>query len=485
MYHTIGLAIFITLSYFAFAAKHPLKLRSNYFKNGKGHPIPVVHQDTRFRRFTNGKEVSDEGSRRFGNSPYLVKNGKHHEVVISQPSHVKEFFSQDGSDHQKLHDCNMGSFFARSLGSCVGVQNGTKWRTTRSHLETHFSFSSAASMVEDTRRTIEQWAQNLPEDTEIGQKMSQGFQIDAVTACRQLPFRLIAMALYGPMFSEPMFARLWGLNSLHEQMTYVTFLSRWAATRLYRWFPTKANATLKNFEEQFKEFNLELIERGRKAGVAFPVESMYQAVEEGKVDMTSFLQSIDEILFTNIDVTSSMFAYCLINLGRQLGIQNSLRKEVREKPCTSDVFRYIQDENTLLHQVYLEILRNSPPAWFSLPELTAKDKTIGGYLIPAATPVIIDVRRLNQESPVWAPDGTAFRPDRWSSISKVDARYSLYGYGLGPRKCLGKNFALMMIKLLIITVLEQYHLGAGVETKIRRDTWTCTPDSLVSFEKLV
>lgn len=116
--------------------------------------------------------------------------------------------------------------------------------------------------------------------------------------------------------------------------------------------------------------------------------------------------------------------------------------------------------------------------------MTAKDKYIGGYLIPAATPVIIDVRRLNQDSPIWAPDGKVFRPGRWDSVSRLDARYSLHGYGLGPRKCLGKNFASIMIKLFVITVLENYQLGGALDTKLRRDTWTRVPESVVSFEKL-
>ncbi|KAJ5787471.1 hypothetical protein N7457_002461 [Penicillium paradoxum] len=436
--------------------------------------------------FTKGnrRELSDEGARKFGHSPYLVKNGRHHEVVISQPSHVKEFYAQDGSDHQKLHDCNMGSMFARTLGSCVGVQNGANWKNTRSYLEGHFSFASAASFVQDTQRTINSWVQDLSRESSVKDQSAGSFSCDASTVCRQLPFRLIAMALYGPVFSESIFERLWDLNELHEQVTGVTFLSPLAATRLYRWLPTKENSTLKEFNRRWKELTLEVIARARKMGVSCPVEGMYQAVEQGKMDMKTFLQSTDEILFTNIDVTSSMFAYCLINLGRNSDDQEDLRTEIREKSVTSDsLLRYIQDENNLLHQSYLEILRNSPPR-FSLPELTAKDKSIGGYLIPRGTPVIIDVRRLNQDSPTWAPDGTAFRPSRWESISRMDARYSLYGYGLGPRKCLGKNFASIMIKLLIITALENYKLSAEVDLKTRRDRWTCTPNSVVSFGKL-
>ncbi|KAJ5988404.1 hypothetical protein N7481_003614 [Penicillium waksmanii] len=365
----------------------------------------------------------------------------------------------------------------------MGVQNGAEWKNTRSHLDPHFSFTSANSVIATTKNAIKTWAETLPQEVNAG--VSGPFELDAIIACRQLPFRLIAMALYGEVFSEELFGRLWDLNTLHEEVTFVTFLSPAAKNWWYPWLPTKANATLRKFNKLWKELNLDAVSLARKRGISIPLEGMYQAVENGNIDMTSFLQSLDEIIFTNIDITSTIFAYCLINLAGHPNEQNNLRSEILSKEndiATLD--RYLKEENTQLHHVYLELLRNNPPAWFSLPEMTAKDKYIGGYLIPAATPVIIDVRRLNQDSPIWAPDGKVFRPRRWDSVSRLDARYSLHGYGLGPRKCLGKNFASIMIKLFVITVLENYQLGGALDTKLRRDTWTRVPESVVSFENL-
>jgi hypothetical protein len=39
--------------------------------------------------------------------------------------------------------------------------------------------------------------------------VSGPFELDAIVACRQLPFRLIAMALYGEVFSEEVSLKLY------------------------------------------------------------------------------------------------------------------------------------------------------------------------------------------------------------------------------------------------------------------------------------
>lgn len=72
---------------------------------------------------------------------------------------------------------------------------------------------------------------------------------------------------------------------------------------------------------------------------------------------------MDEMLFTNIDVTSSMFAYALINLARNQEVQDALRAEILSvKRSVKETVEYAQKEDTLLHKTYLEVLRHNPPA---------------------------------------------------------------------------------------------------------------------------
>jgi cytochrome P450 monooxygenase len=75
-----------------------------------------------------------------------------------------------------------------------------------------------------------------------------------------------------------------------------------------------------------------------------------------------YLQSLDEILFTNIDVTSAQFAYALINIGKYPTAGEKLYEEGQGVSNLEDeTDNYARREDTFLHKVYLEILRTNPP----------------------------------------------------------------------------------------------------------------------------
>ena len=60
---------------------------------------------------------------------------------------------------------------------------------------------------------------------------------------------------------------------------------------------------------------------------------------------------------------------------------------------------------------------------------------------------------------------------------------------MGPRKCIGKNVANIISKMLMVTLLEKYEVvadaeGEGKEMKYRTDRFTCTPEKEVEFRAL-
>jgi cytochrome P450 len=218
---------------------------------------------------------------------------------------------------------------------------------------------------------------------------------------------------------------------------------------------------------------------------------------------SQFLQTIDEILFTNVDVTSAVLAFLLINLAATENTQANLREEIRQySDGANGLDDYIAKAGTLLEHTCMESIRLCPATWFSLPEYSPHDKRIAGYLVPAGTPVIVDWKRLNTQSPVWNPQpnpgeakpvtGMTFSPERFASLSPSQYRYSFLRYGLGPRKCIGKNFAAVIMKMMLVEVLGKYSLQFldqdrdKVETRafeIRDDRFTITPKQVVQFTR--
>lgn len=94
-------------------------------------------------------------------------------------------------------------------------------------------------------------------------------------------------------------------------------------------------------------------------------------------------------------------------------------------------------------------------------ECTAIDKKIGGYNVPANTAVSIDSRRLNTDPCTWGEDSGEFRPERFLQMPLSKCRYSLMRFGAGGAsgRCLGKNLADLIFKLVVMVVVERFTLG--------------------------
>lgn len=191
------------------------------------------------------------------------------------------------------------------LGKCVGVQNGETWHTMRRHMNPHVAFSTASSMVASFQTVFQQWATNIGNDSMVAEKTDAGFYVDGLAACRQLPFKLISMALYGNMLTDEVFDRLWDLNTVHETITHSAFLEKLPTMWFYRWLPTKQNRAMEKYETDWKALNTQIISEARKVwsptycfGVCAkvtdlvktkttcPIEEIYRGVEVGDMTMT-------------------------------------------------------------------------------------------------------------------------------------------------------------------------------------------------------
>ncbi|KAK4240420.1 cytochrome P450 [Achaetomium macrosporum] len=448
------LVVVATLFFLLPSKQNPLD-----FRNAVGEHIKILPGDARVTRFVKGTEVSDRGKALAGEEPYLVHSSRLRHLVIVTPDQLRQFVANDSKDHTKLPGGGLGDYASRMLGSCVGQQSGEKWKLIRSHFDPQFS-NHAARQAEPVFHTcIQEWLEALPPA-----QASSAFTKDALTSCHALAFRLLAIMSYGEVMDDATFAKLNSLTHVHKQMMMTLLLNLKASSRLYNMLPTAERRQLDEFNRLWKQFNLEAIETARDQGLNCPVERIYSGVEAGDMSLVEFLQSLDEMLYTNIDITGLVLACLLNNIAAHPDFQVRLRAEIlaeKQHPDYSAV-AYAGKQDTLLHYVTLESLRLNNALHFSPPECTAEDKIIGGYRIPAKTACIVDVRRINTNREAWGEDAEAFRPERFAGLPASSYRFSMIRWGVGSSKCMGKNMADLLLKMTVIAVLERYELRPAV-----------------------
>lgn len=98
---------------------------------------------------------------------------------------------------------------------------------------------------------------------------------------------------------------------------------------------------------------------------------------------------------------------------------------------------------------------------FTPPSCTAIEKIIGRYRIPAGTPTIIDVHRLNRNPLTWGADGNQFRPERFKEIGEIQRKYGFVKFGVGDEEgYLTRNMLETLLRCVAVGAAEIYETSS-------------------------
>jgi cytochrome P450 len=104
-----------------------------------------------------------------------------------------------------------------------------------------------------------------------------------------------------------------------------------------------------------------------------------------------------------------------------------------------------------------EAMRLFPPAWVIERDALEADE-VGGYQIPANSTVVLSQWATHRHPDFWEnPEG--FDPERFSPERSADRhRFAYFPFGGGPRLCVGNNFAMMEMTLILAAVAQRFEL---------------------------
>ncbi|KAG6489091.1 cytochrome P450 714B3-like [Zingiber officinale] len=116
----------------------------------------------------------------------------------------------------------------------------------------------------------------------------------------------------------------------------------------------------------------------------------------------------------------------------------------------------------ILTMVIQETLRLYPPGAFVARE-ALRDVNLAGVRVPAGVNIYVPVSVLHHGVATWGPDPHRFDPGRFarggSSSSTPTSRrlpHTYLPFGAGPRTCLGQNFAMAELKVVLSLLLLEF-----------------------------
>jgi hypothetical protein len=338
-------------------------------------------------------------------------------------------------------------------------------------------------------------------------------KLHPVRDLKLLPFLIVAKVVYGPL-NEDLERDLIDLIPPREDLFKSVIGGGITRFAFSRFLPLPAIRGLHDFRDKWAQWNdrAHIYALKGPGRITAPVVTMYRAVEEGKMTLEQLLQTLDEILFANIDVTMGGLSWTLVFLAAHPDVQKALRSEVRGRSSNKETRNtYLLSSwtttPTLLGACILEAARLRPLAAFSVPQSCPSPRILDGFEIPAGTNFIIDSYALNIRDTFWGPDRERYRPERWLERQKSgrDLRYRYWRFGLGPRTCLGRYLAELIVRSVVVEILENWHIGLettaaqrgktgdnidskggdeGMSWPWDDETWIHHPDLLIKCESL-
>jgi cytochrome P450 len=98
--------------------------------------------------------------------------------------------------------------------------------------------------------------------------------------------------------------------------------------------------------------------------------------------------------------------------------------------------------------------------------VATQDDVISGVKVPKGTLVIIAITAINFDETIWGPDVDEFNPDRWDKLPETVTNYSYLTFLQGPRNCIGRRFAETEMKVLLVSLIQNFKFEEVVKGRV-------------------
>jgi cytochrome P450 len=197
-------------------------------------------------------------------------------------------------------------------------------------------------------------------------------------------------------------------------------------------------------------FDLMSSARDPESGVLFPPDRLADEVAT--------------MIVAGHETTAVTLFWSLYLLAAAPAIQERLAAEVAGADLSPDNAAAALPALVYTRAVVDEALRLYPPA-FTLARQALRADVAGGIPVPARTVVLIAPWVLHRHRRLW-PQPEIFDPSRFLPTAPPPDRFAYLPFGIGPRVCIGAQFALTEATLVLATLIQSFHVERADNTPV-------------------
>ena len=376
-------------------------------------------------------------------------------VVITDPEYVKHVMQDNNKNYTKWFKNDVLELL---LGRGLLTSEGDFWRKQRRLAQPAFHRERLAKMADTMIRCTQQQIEKL-------EQLPDKNNIDISTEMMELTLNIVA----GAMFSSEVKGAIKVVSHEIERTSIMATARFNNPLRLPIRFPTPANLAERRSIRNLDNVLNPIIRERRKSTEHFHdlLAMLMEAKDEDTGEQMSDQQLRDEtmtIFLAGHETTALALSWLWYLLDKNPEEAQKLYDEIDQvtdgkTPTLEDLQRM-----PFTRMVMDESLRLYPPAWLIMRENLEEDK-FGGYRIPKGYTFMIPVYNIHRDPRLWdKPD--EFIPERFSKENaKSHHRFAYFPFGGGPRQCIGNNFALMEMQIIMVMMLQKFRFKVSAGFK--------------------
>jgi cytochrome P450 len=392
----------------------------------------------------------------FGDTFWIRLGGLKEAMVTVDPAVIQHVLKTNAENYQKseIQIKRMGHF----LGKGLLTTHGEAWRTQRRLIQTGFDrkqLDALSSIMQDS----------LAESLRDFDRQVHGGPVDIYPHLMKITFAMVARSLFGARLKDEDIDLV-----SHTICTVQEFIVRQTLQPyLNPWFAVSGE--LRRHEDMRTRADAILLEYIRKRRNDPPGHDLLQTLMDarysdgkGMSDELILSESM-QLLVAGHETSSNALSWLLYLLSSHPDCLERVRQEFDSVLGEAPLGHSEVPQFEFVTQVIQEALRLYPPFWM-VDRMAVTDDRVGDVAIPRGSMVIVYVYGAHHAPRYWQNPET-FDTERFTKANeKLRTPFTYLPFGAGPRGCIGGNYAMLQILMILSDLLRKYDFQLAPGQKI-------------------
>jgi len=395
----------------------------------------------------------------FGDTFRFYLGGIKEAIVTTNPAVIQHVLKTNADNYRKseIQVKRMGHF----LGKGLLTTHGEAWRTQRRLIQKGFDRKQLDALSSIMQDSLAESLRDFDRQVRLG-------PVDIYPHLMKMTFAMVARSLFGAKLKDEDIDLV-----SHTICTVQEFIVRQTIQPYMNpWFA--ASGELRKHEEMRVRADGVLMEYIKQRRNQAPGNDLLQNLMdarysdgEGMSDELVLSESM-QLLVAGHETSSNGLSWLLYLLSSHPECLEKVRQEFDSVLGDAPLSHADVPKFEFTTQVIQEGLRLYPPFWMIDREAVADDRA-GDIDIPRGSTVIVYVYGAHHAQRYWeSPE--SFQPERFIKTNeKLRTPFTYLPFGGGPRVCIGNQYAMLQILMILSDLLRKYdfQLTSGQKIEAR------------------